>query len=252
MLSMKSLVDSQGTTIYFTGISPEEGPLPALFYFALSGEESLTLSPYNTPATLLKDAHVRVFSLTLPGHGPGFDKLHAMHYWTSHLDTLKTFFDTTTFAIDWLIREGIADPAHLAAGGLSRGGFIATHLAAREKRIKTILGFSPLTRLSSLKEFASPELSMHVKVAAAALDLEHLVSQLTHLHALRFYVGNRDERVGTDACFHFIRRLADQGHKSRSRHMNIELNVTHSIGHQGHGTSPHVFEEGTNWLKKNL
>ena len=35
--------------VYFTGPPIEEGPRPALFYFALSGHQSLTLDPFNQP-----------------------------------------------------------------------------------------------------------------------------------------------------------------------------------------------------------
>ena len=40
--------------IYFTGPSYKEGPLPALFYFALSGYESLNLKPINQIVTLIE------------------------------------------------------------------------------------------------------------------------------------------------------------------------------------------------------
>ncbi len=253
---MKIVSSPSGQEIVYQGLGPEAGPLPAFFYFALSGEESLTLDPYNSPAALLKGAPLRVFSMTIPGHGPGFDKFHAIQYWAGQMAQenylLETFFDKVVKSIDWLIESGWIDPNHVAVGGLSRGGLIATHVAARETRIKTILGFAPLTRLDALTEFTSDEHTERVKLRAQALNLERVVDALTHLHHLRFYIGNRDERVSTDACYHFIRKLAEKAHEIRARHMDVELSITHSIGHKGHGTAPRTFEEGVNWMKEQL
>lgn len=251
---MKTLTNPHGNPIVYQGPGPEVGPLPALFYFALSGEESLKLHPYNSPAPLLEEEPVRVFSMTIPGHEPGLDKFHAMQYWADHMDNyvLENFFNEVEFAIDWLIQEEYIDPEHIAVGGLSRGGFVATHVAAKQKRIKTILGFAPLTQLGILKEFASAELPTHVKMRAQALDLEQIVDNLTHIHHLRFYIGNRDDRVSTDACYSFIRKLANKGHEVRAKHLNAELYIVHSIGHKGHGTAPHTFNEGTEWVKNIL
>ncbi len=250
---MKNLTDPRGNELFYQGLGPEAGPLPAFFYFALSGEESLKLDPYNSPVARLEGAPIRVFSMTLPGHGLGFNKLHAIQYWADQLaggtDVLNKFFDDAAFAINWLIEEGWIEPDEIAVGGLSRGGFVATHVAALDPRIKTVLGFAPLTRLSAVKEFASEKQPTHAKMHALTLDLEQIVDNLTHLRHLRFYIGNRDERVGTDACYHFVRKLANKGHEKRARHMHAELFITHAIGHQGHGTAPHIFEAGADWVK---
>lgn len=253
MPKMQKLPNPHEAEIAFQGPPPEAGPLPAFFYFALSGEESLELAPYNTPATLLTNSSIRVFSITLPGHGPGFNKHHAMQYWADEIakesPLLHDFFERTLHIMEWLIENGWIDEERIAVGGLSRGGWIATQLAARDKRIKIILGFSPLTRLSELKEFALSERSSRVKIFAEALDLEQLTDSLTHVQHIRFYIGNRDERVNTDACYHFIRKLADKAHAIRARHMQVELRLFHSTGHMGHGTPPPIFEEGVDWLR---
>ena len=43
-------------SIYHVGPPLELGPLPTFFYFALSGEESLTLNPYNQPVSFLRNS----------------------------------------------------------------------------------------------------------------------------------------------------------------------------------------------------
>lgn len=249
----KFVEDPSGTRIDYQGAPLDSGSLPAFFYFALSGEESLELHPYSQPATLLGESSLRVFSFTIPGHGPGFNKFHAIQYWVDQMEAgeylLETFFEKTVSAIEWLIEQQIVNPEKMAVGGLSRGAFVATHIAAKQPLIHTVLGFAPLTQLMELKEFSEkPQLERRAK----ELDLSHLVDQLTHIRNFRFYIGNNDTRVGTDPCYHFIRHLAKKGHEKRARHQHVELFITHSVGHHGHGTAPHIFKEGTTWIKQHL
>src|SRR5262249_15609357 len=149
-------------------------------------------------------------------------------------------------SIDWLTTQKIVLPEKMATGGLSRGGFVATHIASRLPFIQTVLGFAPLTELMQLKEFADIP---HLQRRAEELNLLHLVDNLTHVRNFRFYIGNLDKRVDTDACYHFVRRLAITGHDKHARRQKIELMVTQSIGHNGHGTDPHIFEQGSAWVK---
>jgi predicted esterase len=249
----KFLTDPTDMRIDYLGLEPEAGALPAFFYFALSGEDSLELHPYSQPAKLVGDNSCRIFSFTIPGHEPGMNKFNAMQYWAEQMlrgeYLLENFFEKVVNAIHWLIEQKIADPSALATGGLSRGGFVATHIAARVNQLQTVLGFAPLIELMQLKEFADhPELRRR----SSELDLVKLVDRLTHVRHFRFYIGNLDTRVGTDACYHFIRRLAEAGHAKQARHQKVELFITHSIGHKGHGTDPHIFEEGSSWLKHHL
>ena len=237
-------------TIYHQGPS-HHGPLPALFYFALSGSDSLALDPYNQPVAFLRDAPIHVFSFTLPGHGPGLDNRKAIAYWAEEIgkgrNLMQTFVNMAIQNIDYLVELGMVDPHRIGAAGLSRGGFAAAHLAAKDPRIKSILGFAPLTDLHILEEFQ--ELVHHPLVEA--LSLKSIVGELADKH-LRFYIGNRDERVGTSNCFEFIRALADKAYGRRHRSPPIEMMINPSIGHKGHGTSPEIFKDGISWLKKQL
>ncbi len=247
---MNTLTTNKNTRLYFTGPKRENGALPALFYFALSGKESLTLPPYNQPATSFNDLPVRVFSFDLPFHGDNFDKVEAMQHWAERFvageDFLSPFFDQVVEAISWLVEEGLVLAHPMAAVGLSRGGFIATHIAARVKRLHYLLGFAPLTRLHGTKEF------IDLEIATDAFDLTHLSTELLHLKNLRFYIGNRDTRVHTDACYQFIRHMADTVYEHKARACEVELILTPSVGHQGHGTLPPIFDEGIQWLKNKM
>ena len=219
-----------GQTVYYIGPELSEGPLPAFFYFSLAGDESLQLEPFNTPVTLLADAPIRIFSLTLPAHGPGFDKHVAVQHWQEHPDEVEAWLPGAHAVITALIDQGVIDG--LAAGGLSRGGFAATHLAALEPRIKAVVGFAPLIDL-------------------AHLSLPTLVDKLVKTH-IRFYVGNRDIAVGTDRVFHFIHALTETAFQTGIRSPHAELYIRPSIGHRGHGTPPDAFVEGAAWIREQL
>lgn len=249
--SYEQLLGPASLPIFHLGPPLEKGPLPSVFYFALAGDESLALDPFNQPAILLAEEKIRVFSFTLPFHGPHFDKRHAMMSWAQQIgadcDIIDNFVKECLECINFLIEQDYVDASHMASAGLSRGGFIATHLAAQDLRIKTVLGYAPLTNLTALEEFKECENHPLVK----KLSLIQLVDKLMH-KKIRFYIGNRDTRVSTDECFAFIRAAAEYSYRQSHRPPPIELIVSASIGHKGHGTSPHIFKEGIEWLKKAL
>lgn len=238
-----------GLPIYYKGPGLAYTHLPAVFYFALSGEESLYCDPYNQPVMCLTNDPVHLFSFTVPAHGPGYDHTHAMRNWAHAIEQgdnlIERFVDDSIKNIDFLIDKGYIDPHHIAVAGLSRGGFIATHLAAADPRIRIVLGYAPLTRLDFLDEFQKIK---HQPIVQS-LALSNLADKLVKKH-LRFYIGNRDTRVGTDECFHCIRHIVEVAHSNGVRSPAIEMMISPSIGHKGHGTPPNVFRDGINWIKE--
>jgi len=125
------------------GPAEEKGPLPAFFYFALSAEESLLQEPFNRPVEALKEAPLRCYSFSLPYHEGGGKGKTAIEEWGALLeqgnDFLTPFFHQCAEQVEQLVAKGLVDPEKIAAGGLSRGGFAAAHLAALEPRIKSPL-----------------------------------------------------------------------------------------------------------------
>lgn len=232
-----------GLEVSMCGPPPEAGPLPGLFYFAFSDEESLTLDPYNQPVAALAEAPIRCYSITLPFHGDGFRKETAMERWAEDLQQgapqLRALFDEVEEAIRFLVTAGWLLPNKIATAGLSRGGWVATQVAARHPSICAVVGFAPLTRLSQLTPEGEP------------FDLHHLCDRLTNT-AVRFYMGNRDERVSTRSCFEFIEQLAEAGYSAGHRSPKSELILTPSIGHMGHGTPKSSFIEGAKWIQSQL
>jgi len=231
-------------SLAYVGADVSLGKLKALIYFSLSAEESLTLDPYNQPVQFISGNDLRVFSFTLPFHGPHFNKAHAMQAWSDEIknnpEFLFHFIKECSLVVDALIKENVIDPHFLSVAGLSRGAFLATHLGSENKHIKNILGFAPLTSLSYLEEFqGNPQ--------GENYNLVHLNPKLIHKN-LRFYIGNHDTRVGTENCFQFINELSKLSHEHAVRSPKIELIISPSVGHKGHGTASKTFQDGVNWL----
>jgi predicted esterase len=232
----RSMQITPDLTCAWTGPELSEGPLPALLYFALSAEESLSLDPFNQPVVALSDSPIRIFSLTLPGHEAGRDKTKAMEYWADKLlagePIIDQFAEQAKTLISHLIAQEIATE-NIGVAGLSRGAFAAAHVAAADHRVRTILGFAPLTT-----HFG--ELNL--------LFLADKLSDRTH----RYYIGNRDTRVGTRDCFDYVEALVESAYTNKVRSSAIELILFPAIGHKGHGTPQQIFEEGARWIAKEL
>jgi hypothetical protein len=232
--------------IKFLGPPLEAGPLPAVFYFALSANDSLYTDPFNQPAQLLANAGLRVFTATLPGHDT-LPPTEALRLWADEIRKGNDFIDkfTTQAAayIEMLFEKNIVPAGKLAVMGLSRGVFIAAHVAAKVPQIQTLLGFAPLTQLKGAEEFQGLDVDKW--------NLTHLADKLYN-RTVRCYIGNHDTRVGTDHCFEFISTLADTAADRQLRSSPIELIIGPSIGRYGHGTSPEVFRQGTDWVISKL
>lgn len=245
-----SLMTPNGSSIYYHGAHPGEGPKPAVIYFALSGEMSLYEDPFNQPVLEWAKNDMRVFSWNLPYHGKGMDPHEAILHWAEELARnphfLTDFIDECQKNIQHLIDLHVVDRDSLAVAGLSRGGFIAAHLAALNPHLKHVLAFAPLTSPKPIEELKSQPSAPFNK-----FGLVKLVDALTEKH-IRFYIGNHDSRVGTDACYAFIKTLTEHAFSKGIRSPQAELIIYPSIGHRGHGTPPHIFLDGARWLINQL
>lgn len=230
--------------LQYVGPSLENGPLPAIFYLALSAHDSLHLDPFNQPVAHWKKHPVRIFSIDLLAHGPGEDKIKAMEAWAEGLKSNLNYFEAFFLRFGAVLQQlsGVIDPHRIAVAGLSRGGFMAAHLAARFPSIQTVLGFAPATKLMELKGFP---------VEANRYDLIHLIPLLTKVR-LKFFIGNRDILVDTTSAYEFCHKLAGHKFEQGERSPQVEFSMFPSIGHKGHGTPPEIFKEGAHWVLNSI
>lgn len=245
-LSIFEINSPNDLKIYAKGSSLDEGPLPAFFYFALSGEESLSLDPFCQPVSFASELPMRCFSFTLPFHETGYPRSHAMNLWAKSFEEgsslIEDFFYKAIENIDFLIHSNVIDKRHIAIGGLSRGGFVATQIAARHHKIGLLLGHAPLINLKDLSEFNTQDINL-------LFDCRDLIPRLLDKKVF-FLIGNHDTRVQTSTCCNFIEKLASAMHAQGKRSPQAELHLFPSIGHQGHGTPPEIFKQGIEWIKK--
>ena len=223
--------------------------MPAIVYFAVTAESSLTQEPFNQPIIHLSKFPLRVFSFTLPHHSSPLNFKRAMTDWANdfiqEIDPLNPFLDNVVSTLQYLMEQKVI--TKIGVMGLSRGAFIAMHVAARLRAISHILGFAPLINLTSLREFAG----ISSLVLVQKYDPYDLISIL-YDRSIRFYMSNYDQRVGTKNAFTWINDLAHHAHEKGIRSAPIELYIRPPIGYLGHGTSLDTFNQGADWLAKEL
>lgn len=241
---MSSLLPYKGIPeleVYYQGPTLDAGPKPLLLYFALTAQESLTLDPFNQPLQPLSGSPLRIFSVTLPGHGTELDHREAMSTWANNPTVLLPFFSSVCKLLDHLVNTKVAEKGKIALMGLSRGAFVALHVAADSSHVSAVCGFAPLTTLSTLAEFQEA-------LTPKELDLSSKVPALAS-KKIRFYMGNRDVRVSTDCCYALFRLLVEESFTQGHRTPPVELFLFPSIGHKGHGTPQTYFHEGGTWIR---
>lgn len=236
--------------ILFIGNDLHMGPEPALFYFSLTAEDSLLCDPYNQLTAFLHSYPIRIFSITLPEHGPSLDPKTAIKRWSEHFlsqkDLLQPFIQHATYVITKLIEDNIIQDKRLAIAGLSRGAFIAAHIAKNIPQLKYLVGLAPLLRLDTIKEFQDVNSKLIDKYALTELS-QQLIDKVVSL-----YIGNRDTRVGTKTAYTFIEMLTEAQYVHGQRSPKNFLTLYPSIGYLGHGTPPEIFYAAANWIKNKL
>jgi hypothetical protein len=249
------------TTISLPGNLPEayivnpkqntDHALPTFIYFALSGQESLSLDPFNQPAAFLSDFPIRTISFSLPSHEINEDKHQGIANWAKFIkegeNFVKDFVIKVKNSILHLIEKKIINPKYIAVGGLSRGGFIATHLAAIMEEINHIAIFAPLTQLVFQPDFSN----LSEDPLAKSLSLYHLSPKLINKN-FKIFISNNDTRVGTKQTLHFMESLVKENISSGHRQPPIETTLYPPSGHKGHGTLPCHFHEGSQWIADKL
>jgi dienelactone hydrolase len=225
-------------------------PVPTLFVFAGSVEGTLGSDDYNKVGRLLGRAGTLCVALDLPCHGDDVKKdgePAGLDGWAARLrqgdDLVPGFVTKATAVLDYLVREKYTDPHRVAACGTSRGGFMALHFAAAERRVRCVATFAPVTDLLALREFAGLEKHAPTRALALAGSADKLADR-----ALWLCIGNHDERVGTDLAIAFTRKVVEEA-AARHQPANVELHVMPTVGHAVHATA---HDEAAAWIERNL
>jgi len=200
---------------------PKEHPaVSTIFYFSLSAEDSLSLSPFCHPVDSLLKKGISVISTTLPHHEDNARPYGIQEIWGKDKHILKEFIERLQESIEE-IKKHYSPP--FGAMGLSRGSFIALHLASQCKDISSICCFAPMLSLKDDLDLSLPTLA------------SKLLSKNIHI-----FIGDNDTLVNTNKVIAF-------GHE-----INAKITLYPSIGRNGHGTPDERFEEGAAWLSMNL
>lgn len=222
------------------------GPAPLLVHFGGAMDDALTLPDFCLLCDLLIARGWRVASVDLPGHGSAVgdgETSYDMRSWLHRLqrgeDLLGDFFRRGSAVLDHLVARGLADPARIAASGISRGGFSALHFAAADGRPRWVGAIAPLTDMTLITEFHEAE----YLPAARALAVHALVDRLAGT-SVWLCIGNDDRRVSTDSAIAFTRQLVE-ANKRRGPAADVELHVLNYEGHLSTAADHHALAD---WL----
>jgi len=216
-------------------------PQPSLIVLASTVEDTLS-DPYFRQCgnQLAGESGWLCVSIDLPCHGsrqrdgePG-----GLTGWRSRVengeDFVKAFNRRLSGVLDHLIRHGYSDPKRVAACGTSRGGFLAVHFAAADKRVSCVAGFAPVTDLGKLREFKGIE----DNALAQKLSLANHAANLAK-RSVWIVIGDQDQRVSTDAAIGLARQLT-------AAKCVVELHVMPEP--RGHTTPKGAPEMAARWI----
>jgi CubicO group peptidase (beta-lactamase class C family)/dienelactone hydrolase len=224
-------------------------PAPTLFVFAHEIRGTLQSNDYNKVGKRLIPQGFVCVALDLPCHGKNIraEQPQGLDGWAARLvkgeEPISPFTKDASAVLDYLIQEGLTDPARVAVCGTSRGGFAALHFAAAEPRVRCAAAFAPVTDLLALSEFKGHEKNQPTNDLALRRVSEKLAGR-----PIWMCIGNHDERVDTDRAIGFSRDVVAASVMQKKRVL-IELHVMTSEGHTIH---PTAHEEAAVWIASQL
>lgn len=217
--------------------NPPAGPAPTLFVFQGDIDTAQKELIYTEVARLMGPAGFLSVLIDAPAHGDDRRQNEPAELlgWRYRVergeDLVGDFVGRCQAVLDHLVKAGMSDPERVAAVGTSRGGFLAFHLAAADPRVRCVGGMAPVTDLLMLREFNGlPDLS-----AANRFALVRLSARLQN-RPVWLSIGNRDERVGTEATIAFSRALIASATPTPGSNVPVTLLVHDGEGHRSTAT----------------
>jgi pimeloyl-ACP methyl ester carboxylesterase len=226
------------------------GPAPTLLVLAQTPQGTLGSQYFLQCGALLLSEGYLCVSVDLPAHGDDGrpDEPAELAAWPVRLDAgedlLADFIKRSRAVIDHLVESRLADVQRIAAVGSSRGGFAALHLSAAEPRIRSVAAFCPVTDLLELKEFKPMKHPERAKSLAVVNLVEKLVDRNIFV-----VIGDRDDRVSTDAAIDFARTLSRSDYQRDGRG-HVSLHVLPEP--RGHTTPAGATDEAAAWIKRQM
>lgn len=201
------LATPEGVEFAVLGPLPTK-PAPTLIILSGVAQDTLLKPAFLQAGKFLVSQGYLCVSIDLPCHGTQeVDGVKGLGGWAKRAaandDFVAEFNARMSKVLDHLIAKGITDPNKIAACGTSRGGFLAMRFAAHDKRVKCAAGYSPVTDLRKLSEFRNA-------TSVAGIDSMSLEAHVDRLvgRPIFIVIGDRDDRVGTDAAIEFTRALS--------------------------------------------
>jgi len=187
---------------------PKDEPAPTLIMLAGTIQSTLENPYFRQSGNELAPLGYLVVSLDIPCHGElaPAGKPSGLGGWSTRVGNDDDFVAESnqrmSSMVDDLIKTGVTDPKRIAAGGTSRGGYLALQFAAHDPRVKCVAAFAPVTDLAALSEFSErKEHPLTIK-----LNLTQQAEKLAG-RPVWVVIGDRDARVDTDSVVEFARRL---------------------------------------------
>lgn len=230
--------------------TPKRTPAPTLFVLAGTIEGTLGKSIFRQCGDELAKRGYLLVSIDIPCHGRQAvaGKRNGLVGWSARIGMNENIVAECNArlskVLDHLIKTGVADPKRIAACGTSRGGFLAIHFAAHDKRVKCAAGFAPVTDLAALREFQSNSNHPLVQKLSLANQAEQLAGRPVWV-----VIGDRDDRVGTNNAFDFTARLSAVARK-KNVPSNVQLHIISEP--RGHTTPAGAREQAAEWIDRLL
>jgi dienelactone hydrolase len=225
-------------------------PAPTLIILSGVAHDTLAKPSFLQAGRTLAPKGYLCVSIDLPCHGTQETKgKKGLSGWgvraAANDDFVAEFNVRMSKVLDHLIAQGWSDPNKIAVCGTSRGGFLAMRFAAHDKRVKCAAGYSPVTDLRKLSEFRN----------AASIPGVDAMSLQSHVSALVgkpifIVIGDRDDRVSTDAAVAFARALSEAAIKANVP-SGIELHVV-SEPRANHTTPSGADKWSARWIYRVL
>ncbi|MEX1231980.1 MAG: alpha/beta fold hydrolase [Planctomycetaceae bacterium] len=245
------LTTKEGIRFGIWPAKPKE-PAPVLIVLANSIEGTLGDEYFRMAGNSLSQKGYFCVTIDLPCHGQEQrpDEPAGLDGWRHRLENDDNFVAETnkklSAVLDHLIDAGWADKDRIAAIGTSRGGFMATHFAAAEPRVRCVAAIAPVADLTDLREFVD----VKNKDLVDQLALEHLAEKLAG-RGVWMIIGDRDDRVNTDRTVALARRLTSKS-LELGKPALVDLYVISEP--QGHTTPRWAWscEQAADWIERHL